>query len=214
VIPTFRPILVILGASTLLAGSAMASEGMNLLQSRAGAPLASLTEAEFSLFIEGRALYTTPLAPEDGLGPIFNKSNCQSCHSTPVGGWGNIAVTHFGFEDKDVFEDLESLGGPLLQTQTTSVGCGEFVPGEANVVIVRVTNSSLAFGMIEAIPDAAIAANEDPQPTATASPAASTGCVPSRRRPRARFAPDASAGRRRSRRCSPSRRTPRGTRWA
>jgi CxxC motif-containing protein (DUF1111 family) len=163
VIPTFRPILVILGASTLLAGSAMASEGMNLLQSRAGAPLASLTEAEFSLFIEGRALYTTPLAPEDGLGPIFNKSNCQSCHSTPVGGWGNIAVTHFGFEDKDVFEDLESLGGPLLQTQTTSVGCGEFVPGEANVVIVRVTNSSLAFGMIEAIPDAAIAANEDPQ---------------------------------------------------
>ncbi|MGA0872183.1 MAG: hypothetical protein ACO3SJ_04840, partial [Phycisphaerales bacterium] len=149
-----RLILPALGLSTLFAGSALASEGLLGLQPRAGAPLPGLTDAEMALFAEGRVLYTTPLSPEDGLGPIFNKSNCQSCHSTPVGGWGNIAVTHFGFEDKGVFENLEPLGGPLLQTQTTSVGCGEFVPGEANVVIVRVTNSSMAFGMIEAIPDA------------------------------------------------------------
>ena len=157
-----RPLLTTIGAALLLAGPA-AANGIIELQPRAGAPLRGLTEAELALFAEGRVLYTTPLSAADGLGPIFNKSNCQSCHSTPVGGWGNIAVTHFGFEDKDVFENLEAVGGPLLQTQTTSVGCGEFVPGEANVVIVRVTNSSMAFGMIEAIPDAAIAANEDPQ---------------------------------------------------
>lgn len=148
--------------ASILLGTSMSLAGDLALQPKAGTPLRGLTSQELELFQAGRALYTTPLTAADGLGPIFNKSNCQSCHSTPVGGWGNIAVTHFGLEDKGSFEFLESLGGPLLQTQTTSVGCGEFVPGEANVVITRVTNSSMAFGMIEAIPDAAIAANADP----------------------------------------------------
>jgi CxxC motif-containing protein (DUF1111 family) len=154
--------LLLLAGSIVIAVPTLAGDVVSL-QPRMGAPLAALTSAERELFDIGRSLYVTPLLPSDGLGPIFNKSNCQSCHSTPApGGWGNIAVTHFGLSDKDAFENLEGLGGPLLQTQTIAPGCGEFVPDAANTVIVRVTNSSMAFGLIEAIPDEAIAANEDP----------------------------------------------------
>lgn len=155
-----RGVVAIAVAAIAISASA---DGLLSLQPRMGAPLPALTPAERELFDVGRALYVTPLLPSDGLGPIFNKSNCQSCHSTPApGGWGNIAVTHFGYDDKGKFENLETLGGPLLQTQAIAPGCGEFVPPAANTVIVRVTNSSMAFGLIEAIPDEAIAANEDP----------------------------------------------------
>ena len=145
----------------LLGSSALAGADLTL-QPPAGAPLPALTDAELALFEAGRILYSTPLTPEQGLGPIQNKSMCASCHSVPLGGWGNIAVTHFGLEDKGSFDFLEYLGGPLLQTQTIGENCGEGVPDIANVVISRVTNSSMAFGMIEAIPDADIAANADP----------------------------------------------------
>ena len=160
----------LLGVSTivpvlLLAATASAATSPPLqLQPRAGAPIRGLTEQQLSRFWEGRALYSTPLAPEDGLGPVFNKSNCQSCHSSPVGGWGSISVTHFGFMDKKKggFDPLHHLGGPLLQELAIDPNCVELVPDEANVVIQRVTNSSLAFGLVEAIPDEAIAANADP----------------------------------------------------
>ena len=141
--------------------AAIAGE-MPPLQRRAGEPIRGLSPQELSLFWEGRALYATPVSAAEGLGPIFNKSNCQSCHSVPVGGWGSISVTHFGFEKKGSFDELLHLGGPLLQELSLAPGCAELVPAEANVVVQRVTNSSMAFGLIEAIPDEAIAANEDP----------------------------------------------------
>jgi len=92
----------------------------------------------------------------------MNKSNCQSCHSNPVGGWGSISVTRFGADNDGVFIPLEELGGSLLQSFSISGFCQEQIPAEATVVASRLTNSSMAFGLVEAIPDAAIAANEDP----------------------------------------------------
>ncbi|MFM1805168.1 MAG: hypothetical protein RL136_2047 [Planctomycetota bacterium] len=150
---------VILASS--LAGTAAAGGGATL-QPKAGDPLPALTKAQASLFWAGRELYATPFGPENGLGPALNKSNCQSCHSNPVGGWGSISVTRFGGDNKGEFFPLEELGGSLLQALAINDSCREVIPPEATVVAVRMTNSSMAFGMIEAIPDAAIAANEDP----------------------------------------------------
>jgi hypothetical protein len=152
---SLAPIAPILWASTALAGDLT-------LQPKAGAPLTGLSPAELELFETGRQLYVTPLSPLMGLGPIFNKSNCGSCHSTPLGGWGSISVTHFGYEKKGEYVPLDHLGGSLLQGFSISGGCSEFVPIEANFTTNRVTNSSMAFGLVEAIPDAAIAANADP----------------------------------------------------
>ena len=146
----------------LVLTAATAHAGGIALQPRAGDPLPGLTPAELTLFHAGKALYALPISPEAGMGPIFNKSNCQSCHSVPTGGWGSISVTHFGMSDKGSFTMVPGETQSLLQQFAISDSCKEHVPASANFTTIRVTNSSLAFGMVEAIPDAAIAANADP----------------------------------------------------
>ncbi len=131
-------------------------------QPKAGAPLPDLSPAQLDLFNAGRALYLTPMTPEVGLGPIFNKAGCFSCHANPVGGWGSISVTHFGISDKGTFHVIPGEEQSLLQAQAISESCQEVIPQAANFTATRVTNSSMAFGLIEALQDAAIAANADP----------------------------------------------------
>lgn len=156
-------ISVALGAGLLLLAGAVASAGDPIApQRKAGAPLAGLTQAEAERFELGMLAYTSFLSVEDGLGPIFNQNRCSDCHTNPIGGWGSVKVTHFGLADKGSFDPLTHLGGPILQVNFISESCQEVVPPEANVVAQRVTNSSMAFGMIEAIPDAAILALADP----------------------------------------------------
>ncbi|HMN95780.1 MAG TPA: di-heme oxidoredictase family protein [Phycisphaerales bacterium] len=152
------------GLAAFIVGAASVASGGLQLQPKAGAPLQGLSAAELALFEAGKGLFETPLTDEQGLGPIFNKAGCFSCHTNPLGGWGSITVTRFGFSDKGTFDPLTHLGGPLHQAAAINQGCEESIPGPeiANVITLRVTNSSLAFGMIEAIPDAAILANEDP----------------------------------------------------
>lgn len=142
--------------------SAAAAGGTVSLQPRAGAPLPDLTSVQLQRFAAGKLAFTTPFGVSAGLGPVMNKSNCQSCHSNPVGGWGAISTTRFGAEEKGEFIPLEELGGSLLQVLSISDPCREELPAEATVTATRLTNSSMAFGMIEAIPDAAIAAHADP----------------------------------------------------
>ena len=132
------------------------------LQPRMGRPLPGLTALELDRFNIGRQLFGRPLTIQDGLGPIMNKSNCSSCHANPVGGWGSIAVTHFGIDNKGEFEPYPGESQSLFQLLAISQGCAEAIPADATVVRSRVTNSSMAFGLIEAIPDTAIAANADP----------------------------------------------------
>jgi CxxC motif-containing protein (DUF1111 family) len=150
--PSAALCLVASTVALFASGSASASPP---LQPRMGQPLPGLSALELQRFSIGRQLYGRPLTIEDGLGPIMNKSNCSSCHTNPVGGWGSIAVTHFGIDNKGEFETL-------FQLLAVSQGCAETIPADATVVRSRVTNSSMAFGLIEAIPDSAIAANEDP----------------------------------------------------
>ena len=145
---------------TMVVGAALA--GGPQLQPKAGDPLRGLTTTQLGRFEQGREDYQTPFGAPMGLGPVMNKSNCQSCHSNPIGGWGSIAVTRFGADDKGEFVPLDELGGSLLQILSISQSCRETLPPEATVVATRVTNSSMAFGLIEAIPDSAIAALEDP----------------------------------------------------
>ena len=51
---------------------------------------------------------------------------------------------------------MADLGGSLFQQESNEEECAEEVPREANVVSLRVTNSALSFGLIEAIPDAVL----------------------------------------------------------
>jgi hypothetical protein len=141
-----------------LAGAVQAQS----VQPKAGDPLQGLTPEQLELFEAGKKSYQFIFTAEDGLGPIFNKNSCASCHVNPLGGWGAITVTRFGFADKGSFDPMTDLGGSLLQVAAISPECMEVVPGGANITALRLTNSSMAFGMIEAIPDQDILANQDP----------------------------------------------------
>lgn len=133
-------------------------------QPKMGAPLHGLTATELQQFQDGRVDFSTVLSPANGLGPIFNQTNCASCHNNPIGGPGSITVTRFGFDDgKGGFDPLDGLGGTLLQQGAIDPGAQEFIPAMANVTSLRLTPSVLGGGLIEAIDDADIVANETAQ---------------------------------------------------
>ena len=142
--------------------AATAASAQSTLQPKAGSPIPTLTPAQLALFEAGKALYSTPMTPAQGMGPIFNKAGCMSCHANPLGGWGSISVTHFGITEKGMFSLVPGESQSLLQAFASSESCKEQIPAAANFTAIRITNSSLAFGLVEAIPDAAIAAIEDP----------------------------------------------------
>lgn len=151
-------------AAPFLCLTAIAAPGAPVieLQPKAGAPLKGLTPYELSLFEAGKVVYGATVEIPEGLGPIMNKAGCFSCHAVPLGGWGSITVTRFGVVDEQGhFSNWPGEEQSLGQALAISENCAESIPEGAHTAL-RVTNSSLAFGMIEAIPDADIAANEDP----------------------------------------------------
>jgi len=161
-------------AFALLASTAMLASfatAQNQPQPKMGAPLRGLAATERTRFDAGSIDFRHVFAAPEGLGPIFNQNACSSCHNNPIGGSGSITVVRFGFYDpKGIgFDPLSSLGGSLLQAQAINVACSEVVPGAANVQAQRVTPSALGLGLIEAIPDAAIASRETNPPSPAVS---------------------------------------------
>lgn len=132
-------------------------------QAKMGAPIQGLTSLQLQRFINGSTDYNHTFSETEGLGPAFNKASCANCHNNPVGGTGSQTVTRFGIFDKGGFNPLTELGGSLLQELAISESCLESVP-EGAFTAQRVTNGSMGYGLVEAIPDAALLANRDAQP--------------------------------------------------
>lgn len=119
-----------------------------------GDPLPGLTQAQMAIFLDGKVDFEDTETEASGLGPIFNRASCATCHSAPVtGGAGIINVTRFGHTEKGVFDPLTSLGGSLLQEQEINPALHEVVPPQANVVAQRNSTPLFGLGLIEAIPD-------------------------------------------------------------
>jgi CxxC motif-containing protein (DUF1111 family) len=136
-----------------------------------GTPLTGLTNEQLSLFDKGLTEFTRIRTAETGLGPVFNERSCAACHRDPaIGGDINdlsIIQTLFGTEISNSFNELKSAGGDLLQTRGIGEeieGCpvGEVIPEEATIVATRQVPPLFGDGLIEAIPEEVITANEDP----------------------------------------------------
>jgi CxxC motif-containing protein (DUF1111 family) len=162
---------IMLVAGALLAATTSLSAGSGITpQPKAGDAIDGLTGDQLARFFLGRTAFDHVFTPAEGLGPVFNQDSCGSCHNQPFGGSGGVTVTRFGFYDWNdgTFDPLEALGGSLLQAEAIAIPgypidyCREVVPDEetANIVSFRVTNSALGMGLVEAIPDSEIAANE------------------------------------------------------
>ncbi|HEY2155288.1 MAG TPA: di-heme oxidoredictase family protein [Isosphaeraceae bacterium] len=149
-----------------------------------GGPFAGLTAAQAVRFNAGKAQF---LSVEDlavGLGPVFNDVSCVACHNSGAsGGAGTRLVTRFGRLVGGVYDPMVELGGPLIQSQGIGLVNGvnfvaEVVPATATIVAHRRTSPLFGLGLIDTIPDHAIAdladeeANRDPATAGAISPVA------------------------------------------
>jgi CxxC motif-containing protein (DUF1111 family) len=128
-----------------------------------GQPIAGLSPEMLARFFAGLEEFRKRQKLDDGLGPVMNGMDCEQCHSVPApGGAGTPGseVRRFGTITKGVFDPLERLGGPVLQSRGIQVNDGavhaynaEKVPLEATIVAVRRSPTVLGLSLVEATPD-------------------------------------------------------------
>ncbi len=128
-----------------------------------GSPLPGITPAELELFRLGLEDFTEVETPEDGLGPAFNGNSCAVCHSVPVVG-GITAMTEIRAGYRDESGKFTALNGGTLYHlfSIPDHRCQVQIPLEANVIARRAPIPLFGAGLVEAIPDEAILALEDP----------------------------------------------------
>ena len=122
------------------------------------APLSGLSSAELAAFARGDAEFERQFSPNTGLGPIFNDVSCATCHSGDGRGQLRNALLRIG-EPENAF--LASLGGPQIQDKAISGALPEVIPSGV-AVSVRLPPPVFGAGLIEAIAEADILANADP----------------------------------------------------
>jgi CxxC motif-containing protein (DUF1111 family) len=130
-----------------------------------GDPLPGITPREFSEFRLGLDDFTEVETAEDGLGPAFNATSCAICHNVPaIGGGGIILETRAGYRDADgSFRGLTESGETLVHLFSVPThGCQAMIPDDVNVIARRAPIPVFGAGLVEAIPDDAILALEDP----------------------------------------------------
>jgi CxxC motif-containing protein (DUF1111 family) len=139
-----------------------------------GGPVAGLTQDELAAFERGRAVFLRRFGPSAGLGPHYNATSCESCHSSPtVGGSAQLyrnfylAMWFDGFRQVPL-PDLPSAVVPAFGNGITfRLDGGRMVmPPEVNgsPLIVAQRNSLPLFGvgLFEFVRDATILAMTDP----------------------------------------------------
>ena len=163
---TRRMMLVMLGLSLIMVGAAMP---MIKPSQPLGDPLPHLTPHELARFTQGKAVFSREFTADTGLGPFFNNTSCAKCHEDPVtGGAGAFneddvdVERHATAGDRPACNELSAVGGPVFRQQTTGPALPP-IPADAAVHIgLRSTPMLFGFGLIEAIPETAIEANERP----------------------------------------------------
>jgi CxxC motif-containing protein (DUF1111 family) len=164
-----RTVLVTAGLSLILVALILVGAGtpMGMPSQRLGDPLSGLTSSELARFTQGKAVFSREFTPASGLGPFFNNVSCAQCHEDPVtGGAGAFneddvdVERHASASDQPTCDELVAFGGPVFREQTTGPDLPP-IPADAAVHVgLRSTPMLFGFGLVEAIPDHAIEANE------------------------------------------------------
>ena len=149
-----------------------------------GAPLPGLTNGQSALFNAGKAAFEEVEGVTDGLGPRFNLDSCAGCHAQPVTGGTSPsrnpqADVRLTFPNNTI-PSFITPGGPVREARFKRkpdgtrdggvhdlfvINCGiaqeDFATQLAqNNIIFRIPTPVFGAGLIEQIPDRAIAANQ------------------------------------------------------
>ena len=155
-------------AAVLAALLALASPAAGQTLVEPGDPLPGITAAEFEEFRLGLEDFLEVETAGEGLGPAYNGTSCAACHVVPaIGGIAPVATVRAGVREPDgAYRDFDAERGSLFQLFSIPThGCQSVIPAEANVIARRVPIPLFGAGLVEAIPDAAITALEDPHDT-------------------------------------------------
>jgi CxxC motif-containing protein (DUF1111 family) len=153
------------GARALLVLAACALAAAQVRTPAPGDPLPGLTPAEFEEFRLGLDDFLEVETPDEGLGPAFNGTSCAACHNVPaVGGISPVAEVRAGRRGPGgEFVPLDPSGESLFHLfSVPSHSCQPVIPADASIVARRAPIPVFGAGLVEAIPDAAILALEDP----------------------------------------------------
>jgi CxxC motif-containing protein (DUF1111 family) len=124
-------------------------------------PLPGISEEERTLFDIGDAAFETPFRPAQGLGPVYIRHSCNSCHAADGKGPGAVHKMVVMAEDGiSAASDQSALPyGPTLRNQVIAgVEHGIDIPqGVANLkVSKRIPPAVFGRGYLEAIADSEI----------------------------------------------------------
>lgn len=155
--PARYALTLLAAAATIVACGQLATESP-LSGDLFDVPLDGLTPSEAAAFVRGDAEFARRFAPSTGLGPIFNNVSCASCHSGDGRGFLENSLRRIGSADDDF---LRALGGPQIQDKSIAGAEFERVPTGV-AVSVRLPPPVFGMGLIEAIREATILANADP----------------------------------------------------
>jgi len=124
-------------------------------------PIEGLSFEEQRQFLLGDVAFNDKVfTPETGLGPFFVATSCGSCHIGDGKGHPFTTLTRFGQSAPGVNPYLD-FGGPQLQNRAIPGYTPEVLP--AGVVFARITPPAVTgLGFLEALTDAQILANADP----------------------------------------------------
>jgi len=139
--------------------------GGQLTTASPGDPLPGISAAEFEEFRLGLDNFKEVETVDEGLGPAFNGTSCSACHSVPaVGGISPMTEVRAGHRDPGgTFRPLEPHGNTIFQSfSLPNHLCQPVLPADTNVIARRMPIPLFGAGLIEAIPDDTLQAQEDP----------------------------------------------------
>lgn len=133
-------------------------------EGKAGGPVTGITQSELEQFIVAHEAFGKDLKPEDGLGPLFNRRSCASCHgrgsgidggdgrelgSTTVARIGKLLLTSklasgsyaakvAEFVSSEDLDTLNNEGGPVLAVRSIAKEYGSLFPVGTKIPGARV----------------------------------------------------------------------------
>ena len=119
-------------------------------------PLEGLDNGELGDFQDGQTQFRRAFSIAEGLGPIFNNVSCASCHSGDGRGIPKNTLTRFSRAGDLILAE----GGPQIQDKAIPGAEPERLPAGVEVSH-RLPPPVFGVGLIEAISEATILANED-----------------------------------------------------